>query len=296
MICSLVGGFWPALVAAVVGQPAAQLLLRPAAAHRSPSREPENLLALVVFVLIAVAGVPGGRPGRPAQRRGGPVQRRGRDAVDPGRQPAAWRAGAAGPAGAGARDVRGDQRDAAAPASSAGERAGAGQLGSVVDLASAWATRARDRRTPTPRCRSATTWCWCCAGGALAAEDQRMLAAFATEVAVAYQQRRLAEAAGAAPRAGRDRPGPDRAAQRGQPRPAHPDRLGEGGGVEPAQHRGRLERGRPAAAARRAPTSALDRLTALVTNLLDLSRLQAGALSVTCQPVGVDDVVNRALA
>ncbi|HET6208901.1 MAG TPA: ATP-binding protein, partial [Jatrophihabitans sp.] len=41
---------------------------------------------------------------------------------------------------------------------------------------------------------------------------------------------------------------------------------------------------------------ALDRLTALVTNLLDLSRLQAGALSVTVQPVGVDDMVNRALA
>ncbi len=41
---------------------------------------------------------------------------------------------------------------------------------------------------------------------------------------------------------------------------------------------------------------ALDRLTALVTNLLDLSRLQAGALSVTLQPVGVDDIVNRALA
>jgi two-component system sensor histidine kinase KdpD len=33
-----------------------------------------------------------------------------------------------------------------------------------------------------------------------------------------------------------------------------------------------------------------------VTNLLDLSRLQAGALSVTVQPVGVDDMVNRALA
>ena len=35
-------------------------------------------------------------------------------------------------------------------------------------------------------------------GRPLAAEDQRVLAAFATEVAVAYQQRRLAEAADAA--------------------------------------------------------------------------------------------------
>lgn len=40
---------------------------------------------------------------------------------------------------------------------------------------------------------------------------------------------------------------------------------------------------------------ALDRLTALVTNLLDLSRLQAGALPVTPSVVGLDDVVARAL-
>jgi two-component system, OmpR family, sensor histidine kinase KdpD len=40
---------------------------------------------------------------------------------------------------------------------------------------------------------------------------------------------------------------------------------------------------------------ALDRLTALVTNLLDLSRLQAGALPVVPSPVGLDDVVARTL-
>ena len=40
---------------------------------------------------------------------------------------------------------------------------------------------------------------------------------------------------------------------------------------------------------------ALDRLTALVTNLLDLSRLQAGALPVTPSAVGLDDVVARTL-
>jgi two-component system sensor histidine kinase KdpD len=33
-----------------------------------------------------------------------------------------------------------------------------------------------------------------------------------------------------------------------------------------------------------------------VTNLLDLSRLQAGVLSVTPRPVGLEDVVSRALA
>jgi two-component system sensor histidine kinase KdpD len=40
---------------------------------------------------------------------------------------------------------------------------------------------------------------------------------------------------------------------------------------------------------------AMDRLTALVTNLLDLSRLQAGALPVVTSAVGLDDVVARTL-
>ncbi len=40
---------------------------------------------------------------------------------------------------------------------------------------------------------------------------------------------------------------------------------------------------------------ALDRLTDLVTNLLDLSRVEAGVLPVAVDTVGVDDVVSRAL-
>lgn len=40
---------------------------------------------------------------------------------------------------------------------------------------------------------------------------------------------------------------------------------------------------------------ALDRLAALIGNLLDLSRLQAGALPVRTRPVPVDDIVARAL-
>ena len=39
----------------------------------------------------------------------------------------------------------------------------------------------------------------------------------------------------------------------------------------------------------------MDRLTALVTNLLDLSRLQAGVLSVSSRPVALDEIVSRAL-
>ena len=39
----------------------------------------------------------------------------------------------------------------------------------------------------------------------------------------------------------------------------------------------------------------LDRLTHLVDNLLDMSRLQAGALSVFPRPAGLDEIVARAL-
>jgi two-component system sensor histidine kinase KdpD len=131
-------------------------------------------------------------------------------------------------------------------------------------------------------------------GRTLAAEDQRLLAAFATQVAVAYQQRRLAEAAQAAiPLAEADR---TRTAL-----------------LNAVSHDLRT----PIASAKAAVSSlrskevswteqdrqellanadtSLDRLTALVTNLLDLSRLQAGALVVAAQPVGLDDVVHRAL-
>ena len=76
------------------------------------------------------------------------------------------------------------------------------------------------------------------------------------------------------------RSGAHRPAQRGQPRPAHADRLGQGGGVEPARRRRHVVRRRPRASCWPAPTTPLDRLTDLVTNLLDLSRLQAGVLPV----------------
>ena len=44
-----------------------------------------------------------------------------------------------------------------------------------------------------------------------------------------------------------------------------------------------------------AADTSLDRLAALVDNLLDMSRLQAGAMSIDVQPGSVDEVVARAL-
>lgn len=131
-------------------------------------------------------------------------------------------------------------------------------------------------------------------GRTLAAEDQRVLAAFATEVAVAYAQRRLAEAAAAAgPLAESDR---TRAAL-----------------LNAVSHDLRT----PIASAKASVSSlrstdiawsdadrnellasadaALDRLTALVTNLLDLSRIQAGVLRVSTAAVDLAEVVGISL-
>ncbi|MEO9238217.1 MAG: ATP-binding protein, partial [Jatrophihabitantaceae bacterium] len=132
-------------------------------------------------------------------------------------------------------------------------------------------------------------------GRKLAAEDQRLLAAFATEVAVAYQQRQLADAAGAA----RELAETDRARTALLNAVSH-DLRTPISSAKAAVSSLRSEEIDWTEADRQQLLSsadqALDRLTALVTNLLDLSRLQAGALSVTIQPVGVDDIVNRALS
>ena len=131
-------------------------------------------------------------------------------------------------------------------------------------------------------------------GRALAAEDQRLLVAFATQVAVAYQQRQLTEAAeAAAPLAEADRA-----------RTALLNALSH-------------DLRNPIASAKAAVSSlrstdvawseadrselldvagdALDHLTDLVTDLLDLSRLRADVFTVSSHPTDVADVVAAAL-
>jgi two-component system sensor histidine kinase KdpD len=131
-------------------------------------------------------------------------------------------------------------------------------------------------------------------GHPLPAGDQRVLGAFAAHVAVAYRQQQLAAAARAAePLAESDR---QRTAL-----------------LNAVSHdlRTPIASAKAAVSSLRAPEvpwtdsdrsellrtaeDALDRLTDLVTNLLDLSRLQVGALPVVPGVVGLDDVVARAL-
>jgi two-component system, OmpR family, sensor histidine kinase KdpD len=131
-------------------------------------------------------------------------------------------------------------------------------------------------------------------GHSLGSENQRVLTSVAAQAAVAYRQRALAEAARAV----------EELAESERARTAL---------LNAVSHDLRT----PIAAAKASVSSlisadvqwtdedrlellatadtALDRLTDLITNLLDLSRLQAGVLPVLSAPVGLDDVVSRAL-
>ncbi len=131
-------------------------------------------------------------------------------------------------------------------------------------------------------------------GHSLSGEDQRILTAFAAQVAVAYRQRELAEAASAV-------------------EPLAESERARTALLNAVSHDLRT----PIAAAKAAVSSlladdvawseadrhelltnanvSLDRLTDLVTNLLDLSRLQAGVLPVLTTPVALEDVMQRAL-
>ena len=131
-------------------------------------------------------------------------------------------------------------------------------------------------------------------GRHLGSGDQRILSAFAAEVSVAYRQRELAAAASAV-------------------EPLAESERARTALLNAVSHDLRT----PIAAAKAAVSSllagdvtwsekdrhelllsadgSLDRLTDLVTNLLDLSRLQAGVLPVLVGPVSLEDVVVRAI-
>lgn len=131
-------------------------------------------------------------------------------------------------------------------------------------------------------------------GRILEADDQRLVAAFAAQVAVAYDHQRLSdEAASAAPLAeanktrtallaavGHDLRTPLAAAKASvsglRSRDIHLD----------ASDRDELLK---------AADESLDKLSALVDNLLDMSRLQAGAMPVVLVPTALEEVSARAL-
>ena len=131
-------------------------------------------------------------------------------------------------------------------------------------------------------------------GRALAAEDQRLLAAFASQVAVAYEQRRLADAAAAAVplvETDRMRTALLNAVSHDLRTPIASAKAAVSGLRSKDISWTESDRDELLANA----DIALDRLTSLVTDLLDLSRVQAGVLTVATTRIALEDVVNRVL-
>ena len=126
-----------------------------------------------------------------------------------------------------------------------------------------------------------------------AASDRRIVEAFAAQAALALRQERLAdEAARARPLAATDRMRTALLAAVGHdlrtPLAAAKAAVASLRGSFAFSARDRAELLDTAA-------EALDRLDRLVANLLDMSRLQAGALGVTPAAIGLEDAVPRAL-
>ena len=131
-------------------------------------------------------------------------------------------------------------------------------------------------------------------GGLLEAEDQRLIGAFASQAAVVVDHIRLSRAAAeAAPLAEANRVRTALLAAVG-----HDFRTPLAAAKASVSTLLSLDLNLGAEDRRellQAADASLDRLAALVDNLLDMSRLQAGAMSIDVQPTSVDEVVARAL-
>ncbi|HEY7104108.1 MAG TPA: DUF4118 domain-containing protein [Mycobacteriales bacterium] len=131
-------------------------------------------------------------------------------------------------------------------------------------------------------------------GRPLAAEDRRVLAAFGAQAAVALRQHRLAAAvAEAEPLAEVDR---TRTALLAAVSHDLRSPLASAKAAVSALRSDGVQWREPERAELLATADeSLDRLSRLVENLLDLSRLQAGALAVFPQPVGLEDILPAVL-
>jgi two-component system, OmpR family, sensor histidine kinase KdpD len=302
VIVSLLGGFWPALAAGV----AASLLLNYyfiPPIHQFTIADPQNVLALVVFVAIAALV---SRVVDQAARRTSEAARSNAEA-----ETLSTLAGSL---------LRGERalpaliervretfavdsvallrRESDAPASSqagpstpsAGGLRGTWSLVASTGIDPCGNPDEGDAEVPVGDDLTLVL-----RGRRLAAEDQRLLAAFSTEVAVAYQQRRLADAADTASKlaeSDRTRAALLNAVSHDLRTPIASAKAAVSSLLADEVQWSEQDRRELLVTA----NSALDRLTALVTNLLDLSRLQSEALSIACGPVGLDDVVSNALA
>jgi two-component system, OmpR family, sensor histidine kinase KdpD len=296
IIVSLIGGFVTAFVSAI----AASLLLNyyfVPPIHKLTISEPENIFALIVFVVVAllVAKVVdvAARHSSEAARSNAEAETistlagsllRGEQAIPAMLERVRESFGA--------QDAALLRRESGAPASSSGRSAGMrGTWSCVASVGDDPCLRPEDADTEVP---VGEDMILVLRGRMLAAEDQRVLTAFATQVAIAYEQRRLTEVAEAAVplvEADRVRTALLNAVSHDLRTPLASAKAAVSSLRSPDVAWSEQDQQEFLASA----DDALDRLTALVTNLLDLSRLQVGVLAVETAPVAVEDVVSHAL-
>ncbi len=301
VIVSLIGGIYPALATAIVASLLINYYFVPPI-HTFTISQPENLLALIVFLVIAALV---SRVVDFAARRNTEAARSNAEA-----ETLSTLAGSL---------LRGEQalpallervretfavnsvtllrRDTQAPASSgaastsltsSGLRGTWSCIGSVGDDP---CLRPEDGDTEVPVGEALVL---VLRGRRLATEDQRLLAAFASQVAVAYQQRRLAEAAEAAvPVVAADRM--RTALLNAVSHDLRTPLASAKAAVSSLRARDVLWNEDDQQELLSSAEAALDKLTELVTNLLDLSRLESGVLSVAAREIAFDDAVNQAL-
>jgi len=301
VIVSLIGGFYPAFAAAIAGSLLLNYYFVPPI-HTFTIASGDNLLALFVFVVIAILV---SRVVDVAARRTVEAARSNAEAETLSTLAGSvLRGEQALPAMLqrvqetfAVRSVSLLRRDTGAPASvgaAPNTRATGGLRGTWSCVASVGedpCLRPEDGDTEAPAGSDLTL---VLRGRTLAAEDQRVLTAFAAQVAVAYQQRRLAAAADSAGTAGdvnRNRAGLLNAVRHDMNPPIAAAKAAVSSLRSPDSDRSRHDERELLASA----DAALDQLTELDAKLVDLSRLQAGLLSVNAYPIGVDAVVNRAL-
>ncbi|GID54532.1 sensor histidine kinase [Actinoplanes couchii] len=274
---ALIGGLWPALVAAVLGSLLLNWFFTPPYNAFAIARG-ENLLSLGIFVTVAVA-----------------VSWVVDKAARTTRQAAEAAAEAQTLAAVAGGVLRG-QRPLPALLDRLRETFGLDTVALLAD-----GTTVAEVGTPGLRPADAHMTVHAgenetvlLAGRTLEASDRRVVEAFAAQAAVAWRQERLAaEAATARPlaEANRMRTALLAAVSHDLRTPLASAKAAVAGLRSPDVQFGDEDRVELLATA----DESLDRLGRLVANLLDMSRLQTGALGVTAIEIGAEDVVPMAL-
>ncbi len=294
VVVALIGGLWPALVAVVVGSLLLNFYFTPPI-HMFTISQSENVLALIVFLTVAVA----------VSVTVDAAARRTREAAA-ARSEAEALSTLAGSVVRGSRVLPAllDQLREAYGFTAVTLLERRADVPPSPDLQrdpAAWriAAAVGDRPSATPADGQADvsvedTFSLVLRGHQLAAADRRVVEAFAAQAAVALRQERLAEQAAAVGSL------------------AEVDKL-RTALLSAVSHdlRTPLASAKAAADGLRSTDVAfsdddrdellatigesLDRLTRLVDNLLDMSRLQAGALGLRPEPLSMADLVSRAV-